>query len=132
APTAAGGARAAGPPPEALVRWLASHTRHGSVRPVATVCTRRSGVLSAVSDSRVAVVLDWVEIISGPDDVPAFGVVEVELVEGDSSALDAAVDALRRAGAEPANGTPEEALWRRIAPRRGDGGLGADPRVRIR
>ncbi len=121
-----------GAPPDTLVRLLASHTRHGSVGPVATVCTRRSGVLSEVSDARVAVVLDWVEVISGPDDVQAFGVVEVELVEGDPGALDAAVDVLRRAGAEPANGTPAtEALWRRIAPQRRDDGFVADQLVEI-
>ncbi len=113
-----------GAPPETLVRLLASHTRHGGVSPVATVCTRRSGILSAVADGRVAVVLDWVEIISGPDDVPAFGVVEVELLEGDQDALDTAVAALMLAGAEPANGTPAaEALWRRIAPRQRDDGF---------
>ena len=113
-----------GAPPETLVRLLASHTRHDGVSPVATVCTRRSGILSAVADGRVAVVLDWVEIISGPDDVPAFGVVEVELLEGDQDALDTAVAALMLAGAEPANGTPAaEALWRRIAPRPRDDGF---------
>jgi CHAD domain-containing protein len=121
-----------GTPPETLVRLLASHTRHGAVRPVATVCTRRSGVLSAVSDARVAVVLDWVEVISGPDDVPAFGVASVELVEGDTDALDEAVDALRRAGAEPANGAPvAEPLWSRIAPHKRDGGFVADQLVEI-
>jgi CHAD domain-containing protein len=123
---------AGGAPPETLVRLLASHTRHGAVSPVATVCTRRSGVLSDVPDGRIAVVLDWVEVISGPDDVPAFGVASVELVEGGADALEQAVDALRRAGAEPANGKPlAEPLWSRIAPRRRDGGFVADQLVEI-
>ena len=65
----------AGAPPETLARLLAGPTRNGTIRPVATLCTRRSGVVSAFPDARVAVVLDWVEVISGPDDVPAFGVV---------------------------------------------------------
>jgi CHAD domain-containing protein len=100
---------------------LATHTRNGTIRPVATLCTRRSGVVSAFSDARVAVQLDWVEVISGPDDVPAFGVVEVELVEGDEDGLDHAVDALRKAGAMPGNGVPAaQALWNRIAPPRHD------------
>jgi CHAD domain-containing protein len=111
-------------PPETLVRLLATHTRHGAVRPVATVCTRRSGVVSAFPDARVAVVLDWVEVISGPDDVPAFGVVEVELVEGDPVGFDSAVDTLRRAGATLANGVPAaQALWNRVAPPRRAGGF---------
>jgi CHAD domain-containing protein len=121
-----------GAPPATLVRLLASHTRHGSIAPVATVCTRRSGLLAEAPESRVAVVLDWVEVISGPDDVQAFGVVEVELVEGDAGALEAAVDVLRQAGAEPANGTPAtDALWRRIAPRRRDDGFVAQQLVEI-
>jgi CHAD domain-containing protein len=107
----------AGSPPETLVRLLATHTRNGAIGPVATLCTRRSGVVSAFADARVAVQLDWVEVISGPDDVPAFGVVEVELVEGDDDRLDDAVDALRKAGATPGNGVPAaQALWNRIAP----------------
>jgi CHAD domain-containing protein len=111
----------AGAPPETLVRLLAGHTRNGAIRPVATLCTRRSGVVSAFPDARVAVILDWVEVISGPDDVPAFGVVEVELVEGDEHGLDSAVDALRKAGATPGNGVPaSQALWNRITPPRHD------------
>jgi CHAD domain-containing protein len=111
----------AGSPPDTLARLLAGHTRNGTIRPVATLCTRRSGVVSAFSDARVAVVLDWVEVISGPDDVPAFGVVEVELVEGDEDGLGSAVDALRQAGATPGNGMPAaQALWNRIAPPRHD------------
>jgi CHAD domain-containing protein len=111
----------AGVPPETLVRLLATHTRNGTIRPVATLCTRRSGVVSAFSDARVAVQLDWVEVISGPDDVPAFGVVAVELLEGDEDGLDDAVDALRKAGAMPGNGVPAaQALWNRIAPPRHD------------
>jgi CHAD domain-containing protein len=111
----------AGTPPETLVRLLAGHTRHGTVGPVATLCTRRSGIVSTFSDARVAVVLDWVEVISGPDDVPAFGVVAAELVEGDEHGLDSAVDALRKAGATPGNGVPAaQALWNRIAPPRRD------------
>jgi CHAD domain-containing protein len=109
----------AGTPPETLVRLLAGHTRNGTIRPVATLCTRRSGVVSVFPEARVAVVLDWVEVISGPDDVPAFGVVEVELVEGDEHGLDSAVEALRKAGATPGNGVPAaQALWNRIAPPR--------------
>jgi CHAD domain-containing protein len=109
----------AGAPPETLVRLLATHTRNETIRPVATLCTRRSGVISSFSDARVAVQLDWVEVISGPDDVPAFGVVEVELVEGDEDGFDSAVDTLRRAGATPGNGVPAaQALWNRIAPPR--------------
>jgi CHAD domain-containing protein len=108
-------------PPETLVRLLATHTRNGTIMPVATLCTRRSGVVSAFSEARVAVQLDWVEVISGPDDVPAFGVVEVELVEGGEDGLDSAVDTLKRAGATPGNGVPAaQALWNRIAPPRHD------------
>ena len=111
-------------PPETFLRLLAAHTRHGAVRPVATVCTRRSGVVSSFSDSRIAVVLDWIEVVSGPDDVPAFGVVEVELVEGEPGGFDSAVEALGRAGATPGNGVPAaQALWNRVAPPRRGGGF---------
>jgi CHAD domain-containing protein len=111
----------AGAPPETLVRLLATHTRNGTINPVATLCTRRSGIVSAFSDARVSVQLDWVEVIYGPDDVPAFGVVEVELVEGDQDGLDSAVDTLKKAGATPGNGVPAaQALWSRIAPPRHD------------
>ena len=123
---------ALGAPPETLVRLLTTHTRHGGVAPVATVCTRRSGVVSTLHEARVAVVLDWIEVISGPDDVPAFGVVEVELLDGERHGLDSAVDALRSAGAVPANGVPAaEALWSRIAPAQRDGGFVAAQLVEI-
>src|SRR5262245_25012100 len=123
---------AASAPPEGFVRLLATHTRHGGVAPVATVCTRRSGVVSAQADARVAVVLDWVEVIAGPDDVPAFGVVEVELLDGDPHGLDSAVETLRRAGAVPTNGVPaSQALWARIAPKRHDQGYVASQLVEI-
>jgi len=119
-------------PPETLVRLLATHTRHAGVAPVATVCTRRSGVVSSFSEARVAVVLDWIEVISGPDDVPAFGVVELELLEGSPDGLDSAVDALKRAGAVRANGVPAtQALWDRLAPRRSDRGFVAQQLVEI-
>ena len=118
--------------PTELTRPLATHTRHGQPLPVATLCTRRSGLISSVADARVSVVLDWVEVIAGPDDVPAFGVVEVELVDGDPAGLDSAVDALRRAGATPANGVaPAQALWSRIAPARPPAGWVAQQLVEI-
>jgi CHAD domain-containing protein len=102
--------------PDSFVRLLSTHVRHGSLAPVATLCTRRSGVMSEIGEGRVSVVLDWVEVISGPDDVPAFGVVEVEAVEGGRGALDAAAGVLERSGAVQ-NGTPaSRALWRRISP----------------
>jgi CHAD domain-containing protein len=119
-------------PPETLVRLLATHTRHAAVAPVATVCTRRSGVVSSFPDARVAVVLDWIEVISGPDDVPAFGLVELELLDGSPDGLDSAVDALKRAGAVPANGAPAaQALWDRLAPGKHDRAFVAQQLVEI-
>jgi CHAD domain-containing protein len=89
-------------------------------------------VVSEQPDARVAVVLDWVEVISGPDDVPGFGVVELELLDGDPHGLESAVETLRRAGAVPANGVPAaQALWARIAPQRHDQGFVATQLVEI-
>ena len=105
--------------PTALVKLLGTHLRHSRLAPVATLCTRRSGVLSDIGQGRISVRLDWVEVIAGPDDVPAFGVMEIELVRGDPGALGAAADVLSESGAVPLNGAPvSRALWRRIAPDR--------------
>jgi CHAD domain-containing protein len=70
------------------------------------------------------VVLDWIEVIAGPDDVPAFGIVAVELVEGEPDSFESTVDMLLRAGATSANGVPAaQRLWSRIAPQGDHGGF---------
>ncbi len=118
-------------PPAHLRDVVAAVLRHEAIRPVATVTTTRhvrrlrdpgTGGVVEVADDRVTSTVD-----DGPG--PAFRQLEVELVEGDDRALDAAARVLRRAATGPADLSPKlaRALGDRARARNGH-----VPRVRRR
>jgi CHAD domain-containing protein len=92
-------------PPDDLRRLLVAHLRHGPLKPVATLRTRRAGYRVAKSGKPVAdVTLDAVDILEGQRQAGAFRELEVELVEGDEDDLDELGKVLRRAGARRSDG----------------------------
>jgi CHAD domain-containing protein len=122
-------------PPAHLREVVAAVVRREPLRPVATVTTQRhrrrlrdpgSGGVVEVADDRVTTTVD-----DGPG--PTLRQLEVELVEGDERALDAAAAVLRRAGTGPADASPKLAralAGRPVAPpvpTTPANGAGADP-----
>jgi CHAD domain-containing protein len=76
--------------------------------PVATLRSRRQGVLVRDARGPVAeVVLDSVQVLSGPSAVKRFREIEVELTGGDESDLERLEQALRAAGATDGDGRPK-------------------------
>ena len=99
---------AAEPPPD-VRRLLAVYTRDAALAPIATLLTRRSGVL--VSDLRgpvAEVVLDSVSVFEGKRVAQRFREVEVELVgKGTEQDLQHIGALLRAAGARDGDGRPK-------------------------
>ena len=94
-------------PPE-LGRLLSVYTRGADLAPIATLLTRRSGVLVRDLRGPVAeVVLDSVSVFEDRRIVQRFREVEIELVGGDEQALEHLGDALRAAGATDSDGRPK-------------------------
>ena len=86
--------------PHELERLLLAHTRGRPLAPVATLRTRRSGVLVQAGGVDVAeVVLDAVDVVHEGRTVRSFEEIEAELVDGDRRALRKLERRLRRAGA---------------------------------
>lgn len=98
----------AGPPPE-LERLLVAHLRHGSLQPVATLRTRRSGVRVASGGRTVAdVTVDAVDVLDAGRAAGGFVEVEAELVDGGLPRdLDRLGRVLRKAGARVGDGRPK-------------------------
>ena len=97
-----------GPPPAALRRLLPVYTRGAELQPVATLATRRAGVLVRDLDGPVAeVVLDRVSVLDGRQVVQQFREVEVELVGDDEDVLHRVGVLLEAAGARPTAGRPK-------------------------
>lgn len=95
-------------PPEELRVLLAAHLRHGDLEPVATLRTRRDGVLVEDGDRPVAeVTVDAVDVLDCGSRAPGFVELEVELVEGDEGDLKRLGRTLRRAGARRSDGRPK-------------------------
>jgi CHAD domain-containing protein len=93
-------------PPEEMRELLTAHLRHGGLEPVASLRTRRSGVL--VSEPATAeVTIDDVAIMEGPRVTGSFREIEVELRDGDPAGLAAIGDALVAAGAWTGEGRPK-------------------------
>lgn len=97
-----------GQPPERVLRLLPVYTRGAEVVPVATLVTRRSGVLVRDLGGPVAeVVLDAVSVMEGRHVARRFREVEVELVGGDEEVLARLGDLLEAAGARVSDGRPK-------------------------
>jgi CHAD domain-containing protein len=96
-------------PPDELLQALRIHTRDAPLVPVATLRTRRSGVLVRERGRPVAeVVLDSVAVLDGRKVKRRFREVEIELVgTADGQVLDRIAARLRKSGATASEGTPK-------------------------
>jgi CHAD domain-containing protein/adenylate cyclase class IV len=95
-------------PPAILAALLAAHLRRGSLKPIASLRTRRSGVRVADNGRTIAdVTLDSVAILDAGRSAGAFTEIEVELVDGDDGDLERLGTTLRKAGAKKSDGTPK-------------------------
>jgi CHAD domain-containing protein len=117
--------RAVRRPPAPLVAPVAGLLRGAAVGPVATLRTRRvvtalrdggGRVLAELADDTVTATVPG----AGEGEVLAWREVEVELVDGDESLLDAAAEVLASAGARPS--ATSSKLGRALASRLADGG----------
>jgi CHAD domain-containing protein len=91
------------PPPE-LYELLTAFLGGRKLAPAATLRTRRRGVRVTNGNGAADVVADEVCILEGSRQVDTFDELEVELVRGDESLLDALEVRLHEAGARPATG----------------------------
>lgn len=95
-------------PPAAMVDLVAVWARGAPIAPVATLRTRRQGVLVRDARGPVAeVVLDAVHVVSGPGAVKRFREIEVELMGGSEADLAHLAQLLRAAGATDGDGRPK-------------------------
>ena len=96
-------------PPGELLQAFRIHTRDAPLVPVATLRTRRSGVLVRERGRPVAeVVLDSVAVLDGRKIKRRFREVEIELVgSGDDEVLGRIAARLRESGATPSEETPK-------------------------
>jgi CHAD domain-containing protein len=87
---------------------LTAHTRGRPLSAVATLRTRRAGVMVQDAGIDVAeVVRDSVDVLDDGRPVGSFDEIEAELVDGDAAALGALERGLRDAGASDADGRPK-------------------------
>src|SRR5262245_33846135 len=95
--------------PEELRHLLRVHTRDAGLVPIATLRTRRTGILVREQGRPLAeVVLDSVAVLDGRRVKRRFREVEVELVgTGDEQVLERLGDQLRRSGATESEGVPK-------------------------
>ena len=95
--------------PEGLERLLGVYTRGATLGPVATLRTRRTGVLVSEHGKPVAeVVLDSVAVVDGRKVKRRFREAEIELVgRGDERVLERLAAVLRENGATESAGTPK-------------------------
>ena len=95
-------------PPAQMVDLVTVLARGAPLVPVATLRSRRQGVLVRDARGPVAeVVLDAVQVLSGPSAVKRFREIEVELTGGDEADLERLEQALRAAGATDGDGRPK-------------------------
>jgi CHAD domain-containing protein len=100
-------AGAAVPPPDQIRKLLPVYTRGAELAAIATLASRRSGVL--VRDARgpaAEVVLDRVSVVEGRAIAQRFGEVEVELLGDDEETLERLGTLLETSGAKPGTGRP--------------------------
>ena len=91
-----------------MVDLVAAWARGAPLAPVATLRSRRPGVLVRDARGPVAeVVIDSVQVLSGPGAVTRFREIEVELTGGDEADLDRIEHVLRAAGATDSDGRPK-------------------------
>jgi inorganic triphosphatase YgiF len=94
--------------PDEVARLLTAHTRGRPLHPVATLRTRRTGVVAHEHGVDVAEVThDVVEVIEDGRTLRSFEEIEAELVDGGPGDLRKLEKALRRAGAADPDGRPK-------------------------
>ncbi len=94
--------------PAEVRELLMAHTRGRPLSAVATLRTRRTGVMVQDAGLDVAeVVRDSVDVLDDGRPVGSFDEIEAELVDGDAQALRALERGLRDAGASDADGRPK-------------------------
>jgi CHAD domain-containing protein len=91
-------------PPREIQTLITAHLAGRPLEEVATMRTRRRGVRVRSGDASADVVADEVALLEGAKEVGGFDELEVELVEGDESLLDALERRLHAAGASPGSG----------------------------
>jgi inorganic triphosphatase YgiF len=95
-------------PPAQMVDLVTVFARGAPLVPVATLRSRRQGVLVRDARGPVAeVVLDSVQVLHGSSTVKRFREIEVELTGGDEADLERLERALRAAGAADGDGRPK-------------------------
>jgi CHAD domain-containing protein len=93
-------------PPPQILDLLFIHLQGGTIRPIARLRTRRTGM--RVGGSRGAeVVLDEVAVLKQSSEVLIFREVEIERLDGDASLVDRLEKTLRKAGAADHDGRPK-------------------------
>jgi CHAD domain-containing protein len=93
-------------PPPQILDLLFIHLQGETVRPIATLRTRRTGI--RVGGSRGAeVVLDEVAVLKQSSEVLMFREVEIERLDGDDSLVNRLEKTLRKAGAADHDGRPK-------------------------
>jgi len=94
--------------PAEVRELLTAHTRGRPLSAVATLRTRRAGVMVEDGGTDIAeVVSDFVDVLDNGRPVQTFHEIEAELVDGDARALRALEQELRDAGASDADGRPK-------------------------
>jgi len=102
------GRGASNAPPAELVDLVTAYARGAALAPVATLRSRRQGVMVRDFRGPVAeVVLDSVQVLDGQPALKRFREVEVELTGGDEAALLNIEQTLRAAGATDGDGRPK-------------------------
>ena len=95
-------------PPESLIRLLFAHLRGQSVKPIARLRTRRTGIhVSGVEGPLADMVVDSVVALDGRRVIRHLYELEVELTGGDDKALLRIEKALREAGAHDGDPRPK-------------------------
>jgi CHAD domain-containing protein len=93
--------------PDELRKLLPAHLRRGSLSPVAELRTRRRGELVSRNGTTAEVTVDEVAVMDARRVTDEFVEVEIELREGDPSALDEIASEVERAGAQRGEGAPK-------------------------
>jgi CHAD domain-containing protein len=95
-------------PPDTLRALLRAHERRAALEPVAELRTRRHGSLVTRDQDTAEVTVDEVTVMDADQSVAAeFVELEIELREGDPTALGRIAKELERAGAKTSDQTPK-------------------------
>jgi CHAD domain-containing protein len=103
--------------PAGLARLLVGVLHGTELEKAATLQTRRTGKRATLAGGTVEAVLDEVSLLEGRRTSDGFTELELELVDGDPAALEAAERILVRAGAEAAEQRPKVLRYLGVEPK---------------